>query len=244
MADPLPPVRIAALADLHFEKSSGSVKPLLAQIAEQADVLLLCGDLTDYGLAEEAQLLAKDFMGLKLPAIAVLGNHDYEANQQAEITQVLSDVGIKVLDGQAHEVLGIGFAGTKGFGGGFGIRTLEPWGERIIKQFVQEALDEALKLELALSRLHAKRRVALLHYAPVVSTVEGEPLEIYPYLGSSRLEEPLNRYEVSAVFHGHAHHGHAEGKTQQGISVYNVSLPLLKRQSPEFPVRIIELTPE
>src|SRR6185503_4060245 len=146
-----------------------------------------------------------------------------------EVASILRDVGVRVLDGDAHEVLGVGFAGVKGFAGGFGRRALGPWGEPIIKQFVKEALDEALKLETALGRLRTERRVALLHYSPVASTVEGEPLEIYAYLGSSRLEEPLNRYPVSIVLHGHAHRGQLEGRTKAGAPVYNVSMPLLAR---------------
>ncbi len=140
------------------------------------------------------------------------------------------------------EIHGIGFAGVKGFCGGFGRRALGPWGEEIIKLFVREALNEALKLETALGRLRSERRVALLHYSPVVGTVEGEPLEIYPYLGSSRLEEPLGRYPVDAVFHGHAHHGQPEGRTRSGVAVYNVALPVLQHAFPDAPpFRLLEL---
>jgi Icc-related predicted phosphoesterase len=144
-----------------------------------------------------------------------------------------------VLDGEATEVHGVGFAGVKGFGGGFGRGALGPWGEPVIKQFVQEAIDEALKLESALARLRTHRRVAILHYSPVRSTVEGEPPEIFPYLGSSRLEEPINRYRVSAVFHGHAHRGAAEGRTASGVPVYNVAMPLLARLNPDRPPYLI-----
>jgi len=139
-------------------------------------------------------------------------------------------------------VLGIGFAGVKGFAGGFGRRALGPWGEPAIKHFVKEALDEALKLETALGRLRSERKVALLHYSPVAETVVGEPFEIYAYLGSSRLEEPLSRYPVDVVFHGHAHHGTPEGRTKTGVPVYNVSMMLLQRTFPDRPpFRIIEL---
>ena len=144
--------------------------------------------------------------------------------------------------GDAVEIHGVGFAGVKGFAGGFGRRALGPWGEETIKLFVREALDEALKLETALGKLRTERRVVLLHYSPIVGTVEGEPQEIYPYLGSSRLEEPLTRYPVDAVFHGHAHHGALEGKTEGGVPVYNVSLSLLQRSFPDRPpFRILEL---
>ena len=236
-----PIVRVAALGDLHVSKSSqGAFQPLFGQINASADVLLLCGDFTDYGLPEEARVLARELaVSVKIPVIAVLGNHDYEAGKEHEIMQILRDGGVTVLDGEATEVLGIGFAGVKGFCGGFGRGALGPWGEKIIKAFVQEAVDEALKLEAALARLRTQQRVALLHYAPVRATVEGEPVEIFPYLGSSRLEEPINRYRVSAVFHGHAHRGTPEGRTATGVQVYNVAMPLLTRTHPDRPPFLI-----
>jgi Icc-related predicted phosphoesterase len=239
-------VRVAAVGDLHCTKTSeGTLQPLFAQMAECADVIALAGDLVDYGLAEEAHVLARELSVItkaQVPVIAVLGNHDYEAGQPDVIKQLLCDAGITILDGDAVEIKGIGFAGTKGFCGGFGRRALEPWGEPAIKSFVREALDEALKLESALARLRTSNRIALLHYAPIVGTVEGEPLEIYPFLGSSRLEDPLNHYDVDAVLHGHAHHGSPEGRTTAGVPVYNVSMPLLKRHFPDRPAfRVLEL---
>jgi Icc-related predicted phosphoesterase len=172
-------VRIAALGDTHCGKAArGTLHPLFAQAAEKADVLLLCGDLTEYGLPEEAQLLAKELAtSVKIPIVAVLGNHDYESGHAAEVQQILTDAGVKMLDGDACEIQGVGFAGAKGFGGGFGERALQAWGEETVKRFVREAVDEALKLESALARLRTAQR-ALLHYAPVQATVEGEPLEI------------------------------------------------------------------
>lgn len=236
-------VRIAAVSDIHYGKTSqGSLQPLFARIAEQADILVLCGDLTDYGLPEEAQILAKDLSVLKIPIVAVLGNHDHESGQQDEVTRILTEAGVTLLDGDSCEFHGVGFAGTKGFGGGFGRATLGFWGEAEIKQFVQAGLDEALKLEKALARLRTEHRIAVLHYAPVQATVEGEPPVIFPWLGSSRLEEPLTRYPVDAVFHGHAHGGSPEGQTSNGIPVYNVSLSLLQKHcSDELPVRLMEL---
>ena len=142
----------------------------------------------------------------------MLGNHDVESGKGDEVRQILADAGVVVLDGDACELQGIGIAGVKGFGGGFGQRALGPWGETIIKQFVHEAVDEALKLEAALARLRTTQLIALLHYSPIQQTVEGEPLEIYPFLGSSRLEEPISRYPVSLVVHGHAHRGQLEGQ--------------------------------
>jgi len=180
---------------------------------------------------------------VKISVIAVLGNHDHEAGKAAEIRQILTDAGVTVLDGEATEVQGVGFAGVKGFAGGFGRGALGPWGEHAIKAFVQEAVDEALKLEAALARLRTQKRIALLHYAPIRATVEGEPPEILPYLGSSRLEEPINRYRVTAVFHGHAHRGTTEGRTSTGVPVHNVAMPLLARTNPDRPPFLIVEVP-
>jgi Icc-related predicted phosphoesterase len=237
-------VRIAALADLHCTKTSqGAFQPLFARIAETAEILLIAGDLTDYGLPEEARVLARELTSLRIPVAAVLGNHDVESDKQQEVRAILADAGVVILDGDATELLGIGIAGVKGFGGGFGQRALGPWGESVIKQFVHEAVNEALKLEAALARLRTTQLVALLHYAPIQQTVEGEPLEIYPFVGSSRLEEPLNRYPVSMVFHGHAHRGHLEGRTKSNVPVYNVSIPLLTRTFRDrAPFRVFEVT--
>jgi Icc-related predicted phosphoesterase len=229
-------VRVAALADLHCTKTShGAFQPLFAQISEAADVLLIGGDLTDYGLPDEARVLARELGALRIPVAAVMGNHDVESGKADEVRAILVDAGLVVLEGDAWEVHGIGVAGVKGFGGGFGKRALGPWGETIIKQFVREAVDEALKLEAALARLRTGALIALLHYSPVQSTVEGEPLEIFPFLGSSRLEEPIGRYPVTLVLHGHAHRGQLEGRTKSGAPVYNVSMPLLTRTITDRP---------
>jgi len=237
-------IRIAAVGDLHVPKSpSALLQPLFAHAAQNADVLLLCGDLTDHGLEDEARLLAKDLAAAKSPVIAVLGNHDYEAGKAEAVVTILKEAGVHVLDGDSVEVDGVGFAGVKGFAGGFGERALQPWGEPSIKAFVHEAVGEALKLETALAKLRTSLRVALLHYSPIHVTLEGEPAEIYAFLGSSRLEEPLTRYPVAAVFHGHAHRGRLEGRTRDGAPVYNVSLPLLlQHAAPErSALRIVEL---
>jgi Icc-related predicted phosphoesterase len=239
-------VRVAAVGDVHCTKTSdGALQALFAQMAECADVIALAGDLVDYGLPEEAQVLAREIgpaLKAKVPIVAVLGNHDFEGGQPEAVKQTLCDAGVTILDGDAVEIRGIGFAGAKGFCGGFGQRSLEPWGEPAIKMFVREALDEALKLESALARLRTSHRIALLHYSPIETTVEGEPREIYPFLGSSRLEEPLNRYRVDAVLHGHAHHGSPEGRTSGQVPVYNVSMPLLRRQFPDRPpFRVLEV---
>jgi Icc-related predicted phosphoesterase len=216
---------------------------LFAEAARRADVLLLCGDLTDYGLAEEARLLAGELEDIgTLRVLAVFGNHDYEAGQTAEVLEILRSAGVQFIEGEGVEVGGVGFAGAKGYGGGFGQRAIEPWGEDATKQFVQEALQEALKLESGLARLRTPQRVAVLHYAPIQETVLGEPADIYPFLGTSRLEEPLNRFKVAACFHGHAHRGRPEGRTSAGVPVYNVALPVLKAAWPDRPpLRIFEL---
>jgi Icc-related predicted phosphoesterase len=237
-------IRIAAVGDLHFGRSAtqGSLQPLFSQITESADILVLCGDLTDYGLADEARALAREMTStLKIPAVTVLGNHDFESGQQDEIKKIMADVGVVVLDGDSTEIQGVGFAGAKGFCGGFGRRALGPWGEEVIKHFVHEAVNEALKLESALARLRTRRLVAVLHYSPIQDTVEGEPREIFPFLGCSRLEEPLTRFPVSAVFHGHAHHGQPEGRTTKDAPVFNVSLALMRELFPERPFRIVEI---
>jgi Icc-related predicted phosphoesterase len=215
---------------------------LFAPVNTQADILLLCGDLTDYGLPEEAEVLAKELSAVTIPIVAVLGNHDYESGQQGEVCRILTAAGVKVLDGEAYEIAGIGIAGAKGFSGGFGRSTLGAWGEPATKRFVQEAIDEALKFEGALMRLRTPQRVGLLHYAPIRATIEGEPLEIFAYLGTSRLEEPLNRHPVNMVFHGHAHHGCLEGRTSTGTPVFNVAMPLLLQKFPDRPpFRVVEI---
>ena len=239
-------VRIAAVGDIHLGRAAHGppIQTLFAQVAERADVLALCGDLTDRGDPEEGRQLGRALAAVGVPIVAVLGNHDHESGKVPELSRILSDAGVQVLDGgDAFEVHGIGVAGVKGFAGGFGRRALGPWGEESIKRFVREAVDEALKLETSLSKLRTERRVVLLHYSPIVGTVEGEPREIYAYLGSSRLEEPLMRYPADVVFHGHAHHGTLEGKTMGGVTVFNVSLALLQRSFPDAPpFRVIELS--
>jgi Icc-related predicted phosphoesterase len=237
-------VRIAAIGDIHCAKTSqGAFQPLFTRVAKSADVLVLCGDLTDYGLPEEAQILAKELAAVaKMPIVGVLGNHDFESGHPDEVRQILVDAGVTMLDGESCEIRGVGFAGAKGFAGGFGRGTLGAWGEKAVKQFVQEAIDEALKLESALARLKTPHRVAVLHYAPIRGTVEGEPIEIFPYLGCSRLEEPLARYPVDAVVHGHAHNGAPEGRARGDIPVYNVSMSLLRKTFPDRPpFRLLEI---
>jgi Icc-related predicted phosphoesterase len=237
-------VRIAAVGDLHYGRLSPTViHDLLAGVSDRADVLALCGDLTDYGRADEAEALGRDLRQyVRIPMVGVLGNHDLESNQAEQVTSHLRDAGVVLLDGDAVELHGVGFAGVKGFCGGFGRHALGSWGEPVIKHFVQEAVSEALKLEAALARLRTSARIVLLHYAPIAGTVDGEPAEIFPFLGSSRLEEPIGRYPVTAVFHGHAHRGQFEGRTAGGVPVYNVSLPLLLARHPERAFHVLTVT--
>jgi Icc-related predicted phosphoesterase len=236
-------VRVAAIADLHCSRNSqGAFQPLFARIADAADAVVIAGDLTDYGLPDEARILARELASLRIPKAAVLGNHDLESGKADEVTKILVDAGLVILDGDSCELAGVGVAGVKGFGGGFGKHALAPWGEPVIKQFVHAAVEEALKLEKALARLRTESLIALMHYSPVQRTVDGEPPEIYPFLGSSRLEEPIGRYPVTLVFHGHAHRGQLEGATSSGAKVYNVSLPLLSRAFPDrLPFRVFNV---
>ena len=232
-------IRFAAVGDIHCTKDAGgTLRGFFAQATEAADALLLCGDLTDYGLAEELSVVS-------VPIVGVLGNHDYESDAPDEVRRILMAAGVRVLDGEAVEVHGVGIAGAKGFCGGFGRGSLGGWGEPAVKQFVNAAIQEAMKLESALAKLRTPQRIAVLHYSPIAGTVQGEPVEIFPYLGSSRLEDPLVRYPVQAVVHGHAHRGAPEGRTVNGIPVYNVAKPLLLRTWPDRPAfRVIEMERE
>jgi Icc-related predicted phosphoesterase len=237
-------LRFAAVGDLHCTKeSSGALRGFFAQASHAADALLLCGDLTDYGLPQEARVLADELAAASVPVVAVLGNHDFESGEQAEVCRILTESGVRVLDGESCEVHGVGIAGAKGFAGGYGRGALGPWGEAVIKQFVNEAIQEALKLESALAKLRTPQRLAMLHYSPIEATVRGEPVEIFPFLGSSRLEDPLTRYPVDAVVHGHAHRGSTEGLTSNGTPVYNVAMPLLRRSFPDRPAFRIFVLP-
>jgi Icc-related predicted phosphoesterase len=223
-------ITVAAIGDLHVtEDSVAPYRELFAEIARCADVLVLCGDLTNFGKTKEAETLAEDIRTCDIPVLGVLGNHDYECGQPEEVARILHDAGMTILDEQAVEVKGVGFAGVKGFMGGFGRGELAPFGEPIAKAFVDEAMNEARKLENGLRTLRTGRSVAVLHYSPIAETLEGEPLEIFQYLGSARLADAIDRFDhVKAVVHGHAHHGTYEGRTRGGTPVYNVAQFVLK----------------
>jgi Icc-related predicted phosphoesterase len=230
MANEAGKLRVAAIGDLHvMETSVAPYRELFAEIGNAADVLVLCGDLTNFGKTSEAEILADDIRACSIPVVGVLGNHDYECGQPDEVARILHEAGMTVLDEQAVEIEGVGFAGVKGFIGGYGRGELAPFGEPILKAVVDEVLNESRKLENQLRTLRTERSVAVLHYSPTVETLEGEPQEIFQYLGSQRLCEPIDRFDhVKAVVHGHAHHGTYEGRTPLGKPVYNVAQFVLK----------------
>jgi Icc-related predicted phosphoesterase len=228
-------IRIAALGDIHFDgKSAGVLREVFAEIDRNADVLVLCGDLTTHGKAEQAEALIDELAGVEIPIVCVLGNHDFEGGAEDRVGEILRGRGIHVLDGEHVVIEGVGFAGAKGFAGGFGRGALAPFGEPIIKAFAQAAIDEAIKIENALRNLATDTRVIVLHFAPIIDTVQGEPEYILPFLGSSRLVQPIDALGADVVFHGHAHHGSFEGRTPTGIPVYNVAQPLLRESGREY----------
>ena len=235
-------MRVAATADLHFTPARFStLHDQLNRVRDEADVFVLAGDLTNFGRPDEMEPLLNVLVRLRLPVIAVLGNHDFESGREVELMRMLTQEGIKVLDGSAYERDGVGFAGTKGFVGGFGRGVLTAFGEPEIKTFVRASIDEALKLERAMSQLRTKKRVVVLHYAPIAATVEGEAHEIYPFLGTSRLAEVIDRHGADLVVHGHAHNGKCDGKTAGGIAVHNVAITLLQSQNPSAVYRVFDV---
>jgi len=235
-------MRIAATADLHYSPQGyDRIREPLSHVKDEADVLVIAGDLTNYGKPEEMHSLLNALLRLRIPIVAVLGNHDYETDQQDELMKMMTTEGIKVLDGSSYERDGVGFAGAKGFPGGFGRGMLTAFGEKEIKAFVQAGLDETLKLERALTMLSTSKIVIVTHYAPICETVEGERLEILPFLGSSRLAEVIDRHQAVIAFHGHAHHGKPDGKTIGGVPVHNVALSILMAQNPPCPYRVFDV---
>lgn len=239
--------RIAAVGDLHIrETDKGKWQDYFKEVSRKADVLLICGDLTDTGDEGEAQVLSEELRSCSIPVVGVLGNHDFEKGRHKLIRQIVQNENIHILDGEAVVINDVGFAGVKGFGGGFDNYMLSMFGEGAMKAFVQEAVDEALRLDRALARLdadhtHVTKKIAIMHYSPIKETVLGEPEVIFPFLGSSRLSEPLNRRQVLAAFHGHAHTGSLEGKTSTGVPVFNVSKPILLKAGYTFPFYIFEV---
>lgn len=235
-------MKIAATADIHFSPQSyDRIREPLSRVRDEADVLVIAGDLTNYGKPEEMHSLLNALVRLRIPIVAVLGNHDYESCQEQELMRLMTAEGIKVLDGSSYERDGVGFAGAKGFIGGFGRGVLTAFGEKEIKSFVQASIDETMKLERALSMLRTPKIVIVTHYAPIAETVNGEPMEIWPYLGSSRLSEVIDRHGAVLALHGHAHHGKPDGKTTAGVPVHNVALSLLLAHNGGKPYRVFEV---
>jgi Icc-related predicted phosphoesterase len=232
-------VRIAAISDLHCKRDSKPwLQPIFEQIAEEADILVVCGDITHWGIAEECRVFLEQASSVlsRMPVLGVLGNHDVESGNERELLEQLSEAGVSMLDGNGVTVRGVGFTGVKGFGGGFGKLAVQPLGEGVLKNFVGETVCEARKLDAGLSALPPEApRIVLLHYAPIRETVAGEPLELFPFLGSSSLEEPVNRFKPTVVFHGHVHGGSLEGKTGSNVPVYNVCVTVLNKRFPGRP---------
>jgi Icc-related predicted phosphoesterase len=235
-------MRIAATADLHFApQNATALRNQLDRVRDEADLLVVAGDLTNYGKPAEMEPMVNTLVRLRVPIVVVLGNHDYESEQQTELMRMMTAEGIKVLDGSAYERDGVGFAGTKGFVGGFGRGVLTAFGEAEIKTFVRASIDEALKLERAMSQLRTPKRVVVLHYAPIAATIEGEAPEISPFLGTSRLAEVIDRHGADLVVHGHAHNGKLNGRTTAGIPVHNVAITLLQSQQPPAAYRVFDV---
>jgi uncharacterized protein len=228
-------IRVAAIGDLHVnEAAAHPYRDLFLEMNDTADVLCLCGDLTDFGKVKEAEILAEDLRHLKIPTVGVLGNHDHESGCCEEVGRILRQSGLCLLGENAHIHRGVGFAGVKGFGGGFGRRMLGAFGEKATKAFVQESIDECMRLEIALRSLRTEKKIVVLHYAPVEETVVGEPEQIYAFLGNSRLAETIDRFEVTAVVHGHAHRGTYRGKTPNGVPVFNVAAGIAKENGKPY----------
>jgi Icc-related predicted phosphoesterase len=227
-------IRIAAVGDVHVDKDVvGRYRPALEQLPGVADALLIAGDLTRHGTVDEAKCMAQEFGDLGVPVVVVLGNHDHQSDQQDEVTNVLRDCGMTVLEGDSTvlDINGhrLGIAGAKGFGGGFAGACASSFGEREMKNFVGTTEAIAERLGAALRGLECDALVALTHYAPVPETLVGEPLEIYPFLGSYLLGQAIDSAPTALALHGHAHHGSERGRTPGGVPVRNVAHPVIKQ---------------
>ncbi len=235
-------MRVAAAADIHAREGDvGRLHALVRDVAQDADVLVLGGDLTDLGRLEQAEVLLEAFDDCSIPVIATLGNHDYESGNAEEISRLLAESRVHLLDRSSVVIDGVGFSGVKGFGGGFDGTLINSFGEGIFKAFVSEGILESEALKNELRKLGTERRVAVLHYAPIRETVEGEPPEIYAFLGTSRLGAALDEGGAAVAFHGHAHNGAFKGETPGGVPVFNVSLPVLEQEGLEKPYHVVEV---
>lgn len=243
LSPPIPPeappregpyVRIAAAGDLHYDAlSRGKLRSHFQRLEGEADLLLLAGDLTDTGTAEEAAVLVEDLKELRIPVVAVLGNHDYHCNQVKEVHRLLEEGGVTVLEGNSTVVhcreLSIGVAGTKGFAGGFEGACGTVFGEPEMKAFIAHTERVSHRLKETLLSLETDLKVALLHYAPIRETLAGERAEVFPFLGSYLLGKAIDEAGADLVVHGHAHHGRERGMTRGGIPVRNAAIPMLKK---------------
>ncbi len=218
-------MKILAIGDIHCRlDTTDLVQKLIGELGHDFDVMLLAGDLTDNGLVEEAEVLMTQLKGYSMPVITILGNHDHEKGKAEQITNVVREAGHIVLDGTGCEVGNVGFVGTKGFCGGFDENLVAPFGESALKTFIRTSIDEALRLENAISKLiNCEHKVVLLHYSPIKATLIGEPTEIFPFLGTSWLADAVDRRGADVILHGHAHHGSPFGRTRGNIPVHNVS---------------------
>lgn len=233
---PEDPVKLAVVGDLHWHvERRRTYHHHFETVHEVADILVLPGDLTGSGLPEEMRMLAEILRDVRIPVVTVLGNHDVHTDHTTEVVQILQEAGVHVLQGGGDAVtfairgISIGFCGVKGFCGGFGARCLTPFGETSIKEFITETKREAERLRYDLTNLRTDIRVVVMHYAPIEDTVQGEPRELYPFLGSSLLCGPIDELGANLVVHGHAHYGSERGMTESGIPVRNAALPVLKR---------------
>ena len=235
-------MRVAAVADVHFkgEDQEKNIRQFTV-VNELADVLVIAGDFTTHGKPEEMRACLAVMEHVHVPIVAVLGNHDHESGNQDELAGMLRLAGVHLLDGQCYEMDGVGFAGTKGFCGGFAPYELMPFGEGGIKTFVEIAEREAIKLDYGLAQLHTPVKIAITHYAPIKETVIGEPEPIFPFLGSSRLQRALDRHKPDLALHGHAHKGTFSAESSTGTRICNVALHLLRERGELHPFTIFNV---
>jgi Icc-related predicted phosphoesterase len=235
-------LRIAAIADVHARVGDTEIlRALAGSAAQDADVLVIGGDLTDLGHLEQAEVLLQALGDCPVPVVVTLGNHDYESGNAAEISCLLAESKVHLLDRSSVVLDGVGFAGVKGFCGGFDHTIANSFGEDLFKAWVTEGILEAEALKTELRGLETGRRVAVLHYAPIRATVEGELPEIHAFLGTSRLGTALDEGYATVAFHGHAHNGPFKGKTPGGVPVFNVSLPVLEQEGFGLPYYVVEI---
>jgi Icc-related predicted phosphoesterase len=222
-------LRIAAAGDVHAgEPLRERLCRVFAAIATECDLVLLAGDLTTHGLPEQADVLADACRDLDVPVVAVLGNHDHHSGKPDEVVDVLDRGGVLVLD-RSHTILElgeleVGIVGAKGFVGGFPGAEIPDFGEPALRHIYQETSAEVDAIEHGLEAIAGcHKRIVLLHYAPIVDTIVGEPEAIWAFLGSGRMAGPIGMHRPDLVVHGHAHHGGTQGSIGT-VPVYNVAV--------------------